>query len=90
MANAVTASGEEGDPTSRYQNPRYSGKGVPDRGNNPKRKGIYDWEIHGKYDGGWERVHTADSRTDANRELKNYYSNEPKTQFKLKSKRKDK
>ena len=38
MANAVTASGEEGDPTSRYQNPRYSGKGVPDRANNPKRK----------------------------------------------------
>ena len=35
---AVTASGEEGDPTSRYQNPRYSGKGVPDRGNDPKRK----------------------------------------------------
>ena len=26
MTNAVTASGEEGDPTSRYQNPRYSGK----------------------------------------------------------------
>jgi len=38
MANAVTASGEEGDPTSRYQNPRYSGKGVPDRGDDPKRK----------------------------------------------------
>jgi hypothetical protein len=41
MANAVTASGEEGDPTSRYQNPRYSGKGVPDRANNPKRKFTY-------------------------------------------------
>jgi len=38
---AITASGEEGDPTSRYQNPRYSGKGVPDRGNNPKRKVYY-------------------------------------------------
>ena len=38
---AVTASGEEGDPTSRYQNPRYSGKGVPVRGNNPKRKFYY-------------------------------------------------
>ena len=29
------------DPTSRYQNPRYSGKGVPDRANHPKRKGRY-------------------------------------------------
>lgn len=35
---AKTAFGEEEDPTSRYQNPRYSGKGVPDRGNDPKRK----------------------------------------------------
>ena len=26
------------DPTSRYQNPRYSGKGVPDRANSPKRR----------------------------------------------------
>ena len=37
----ITASGEEGDPTSRYQNPRYSGKSVPDRGNSPKRKFHY-------------------------------------------------
>lgn len=28
------------DPTSRYQNPRYSGKGVPDRANHPKRQVI--------------------------------------------------
>lgn len=28
---AKPAFGEEEDPTSRYQNPRYSGKGVPDR-----------------------------------------------------------
>ena len=28
---AKVAFGEEEDPTSRYQNPRYSGKSVPDR-----------------------------------------------------------
>ena len=79
---------EEEDPTSKYQNPRYSGKNnPPDRANNPKRKGIYDWEIHGKYAGGWERVHTAESRQDAGKELNNYMKNEPKTQFKLKSKK---
>ena len=41
---AVTSMGEEGDPTSRYQNPRYSGKGVPDRGDDPSRKSTSpDW-----------------------------------------------
>ena len=81
---------EDEDPTSRYQNPRYSGKGVPDRGDDPKRKGIYDWEIHGKYEGRWERVHTDTSRADANVNLNKYMENEPRTQFKLKSVRKKK
>ena len=87
---AKTLFSEDEDPSSRYQNPRYSGKGVPDRANNSKRKGIYDWEIHGKYEGKWERVHTDTSREDAGRNLKEYYKNEPGTQFRLKSKRKGK
>ena len=63
---------------------------VPDRANSQKRKGIYDWEIHGKYDGGWERVHTDESRTEANANLRKYMENEPGTSFKLKSVRKGK
>ena len=38
MAKTSPAFGEEEDPSSRYQNPRYSGKPVPDRGSHPKRK----------------------------------------------------
>ena len=63
---------------------------VPDRANHPKRKGIYDWEIHGKYDGGWERVHTDESRAGAAENLQKYRENEPNTLFKLKAIRKGK
>jgi hypothetical protein len=52
MVNAVTASGEEGDPTSRYQNPRYSGKGIPDRGDDPKRK--MTWDVHNQDSGDYQ------------------------------------
>ena len=41
MAKTSPAFGEEEDPSSRYQNPRYSGKPVPDRGSHPNRKVKY-------------------------------------------------
>ena len=61
---AVTSMGEEGDPTSRYQNPRYSGKSVPDRGDDPKRK--VTWHVHntqtGDYLGSLKGGQTAPKR----------------------------
>ena len=51
MAKTSPAFGEEEDPSSRYQNPRYSGKSIPDRGSSQKRK--VTWDVHdtntGKY-----------------------------------------
>lgn len=64
---AVTSMGEEEDPTSRYQNPRYSGKGVPDRGNNSKRK--VTWHVHntdtGEYLGSLKGGQTAPKKAQA-------------------------
>lgn len=63
---------------------------VPDRGDDPKRKSKYDWEVHGRYDGKWERVHTDTSKADALKTYGFYTEGEPKTVFKIKPVRKKK
>ena len=85
---AVTSMGEEGDPTSRYQNPRYSGKGVPDRGEDSRRK--VTWHVHntqtGEYLGSLKGGKKAPKKAQGiNREVSrdghSSYPTQPRKQF---------
>lgn len=46
-----------------------------------------EYEIQGKYEGGWETVNTETTRADAERSLREYRENEPDYSHRMRIKR---